>query len=786
MSKRSSGDAGLGSLAHLTKQVKQNENRSSAMSRNQSSRGPSNPYLARPVNPEEALRIFLMTARATARDNVPKENSFPIQQPFCEIEARFGILKPSFGAREMRVFSSGAKRVTFNGKTKVANAFDCSSNGQTRACNFEGGITKTNFTNWTSAGLSEASPLSSALGVRTTGVSNSGDTAMIRRDLVEVDMVETVYSGYESNNRVCFDGNHTPRQANQVRNNQKKGKMENKKKLATMDIGLPAALYDLRLGLATERVIDHEVIEPPRGWTSKRLKRRRSYWRSDKSFAWQLDVTEVTTTDTQGVSSMLYEVEMELDAATTLKLVNETDQQKASTLCKSLAQQLWWMVSQLNPLSDVLDVEEFLQDHPNHAAVQLALAQCGALKKFMDSRRDGGNGNWESAIASSGPSSTPSASLSNIKFPGCMPVNFSRHNIEEVQRSGDNGGYFLSEKTDGIRHFMVFTGDSVVLVDRAMKGKQPIPRVKDGSDPMQSVIPLISPGTVLDGEVVMHRKLRRPVFIVFDVLSLSTSHPVLHLPFSQRLGYLKQAKFRTPTANRDMFDEALVKDPSIALPLVRKNFVNRIKLDELLSHVVEEKGMRTYKNGTLHNHLTDGIIFQPNLPYACGTDTNLLKWKYLDTVTIDVQIMPPGYGRGPINGDEDSLVLAVTGEEGSMVEMSRFIHLPKSELRRLEADRAECGAKIAEVGLEPSTGEWYYLTMRPDKIAPNHISTVLGTLLELAESLGTEELRYRMCVPSNGKDTFRRDIRKMQKQLLDHQRRANIDLMNKNKAGRGK
>ena len=775
MSKRSAGDAGIGSLANLTKQVKQNaEGRTSAASRNQN-RGPTNPFLSRPVNPEEALRIFLMTARATARDNVPSETSFPIQKPFCEIEARFGILKPPFGAREMRVFSSGAKRVTINGKSMVANAFDCTPNGHSRPCNFEGGITKTNFTNWTSAGLSEPSPLSAALGVRTNGNSNStsNDTAILRRDLFETDMVETVYGGYEGNNRVCFDGNHN------VKNNQKKGKMENKKKLANMDIGLPAALYDLRLGLATERVIDKEVIEPPRGWTSRRLKRRRSYRRSDKSFAWQLDVTEVTTTDLQGKSSLLYEIEMELDAITTLKLVNENDPKKAAQLCKSLAQQLWWMVSQLNPLSDVLDVEEFLQDHPDHKSVQLALAQCGALKKFMDSRRNGGNGNWESAIASSGPSPTPPASLSNIKFPGCMPVNFSRHNIEEVQRSGDNGGYFLSEKTDGVRHLMVFTGDSVVLVDRAMKGKQPIPRAKDGSDPMQSVIPLINPGTVLDGEVVMHRKLRRPVFIVFDVLSVSASHPVLHLPFSQRLAHLRQAKFRTPTADRDMFAESSVKDPSIALPLVRKNFVNRIKLDELLSHVVEEKGLRTYKNGDLHNHLTDGIIFQPNLPYACGTDTNLLKWKYLDTVTIDVQIMPPGYGRGPVDGDEDSMVVAVTGEEGSMVEMSRFIHLPKSELRRLEADRAETGAKIAEVGMEPSTGEWYYLTMRPDKIVPNHISTVLGTLLELAESLGTEELRYRMSVPSNGKDTFRKDIRKMQKQLLDHQRKTNVELMRK-------
>jgi len=56
-------------------------------------------------------------------------------------------------------------------------------------------------------------------------------------------------------------------------------------------------------------------------------------------------------------------------------------------------------------------------------------------------------------------------------------------------------------------------------------------------------------------------------------------------------------------------------------------------------------------------------------------------------------------------------------------------------------------AKIAEVGLDPTTGEWYYPTMRPDKIAPNHISTVLGSLLELAEGLSTEELRNRMSVP---------------------------------------
>jgi hypothetical protein len=76
-----------------------------------------------------------------------------------------------------------------------------------------------------------------------------------------------------------------------------------------------------------------------------------------------------------------------------------------------------------------------------------------------------------------------------------------------------------------------------------------------------------------------------------------------------------------------------------------------------------------------------------------------LKWKYLDTVTIDVQIMP-----GPLNpyhstgDDSDTLYLAVSGEDGSMVDMTRFIRLPNSERRRLEADRDESGAKISEVG----------------------------------------------------------------------------------------
>jgi len=71
--------------------------------------------------------------------------------------------------------------------------------------------------------------------------------------------------------------------------------MERKEKIATMDLALPAAKYDLRLNLSSERTVDANVPPStlPNGWSSRRLKRRRSYSKRDGSFAWLLDVTEV-------------------------------------------------------------------------------------------------------------------------------------------------------------------------------------------------------------------------------------------------------------------------------------------------------------------------------------------------------------------------------------------------------------------------------------------------------------------------------------------------------------
>jgi hypothetical protein len=256
------------------------------------------------------------------------------------------------------------------------------------------------------------------------------------------------------------------------------------------------------------------------------------------------------------------------------------------------------------------------------------------------------------------------------------------------------------------------------------------------------------------------------------VLAISPTEPVLHLPFADRLAHLRKGTFATnPKAGDPMDIRAFQATPPIALPLIRKNFVSRTAVGDLLSNVHEERGMRIYRQGEIHNHLTDGIIFQPNRPYVCGTDIHLLKWKYLDTVTMDVELMP-----NLPNDDDTAFRTACLGEEGTYVQMTRQVKLPNSERMRLEADRFASGLgpsarTIAEVGLDPETGEWYYLTLRPDKIAPNHISTVLGTLMELAEALSTEELRFRLSLPPGTRDTYRKDVRGMMQQLLEHQRR---------------
>jgi sugar phosphate isomerase/epimerase len=91
----------------------------------------------------------------------------------------------------------------------------------------------------------------------------------------------------------------------------------------------------------------------------------------------------------------------------------------------------------------------------------------------------------------------------------------------------------------------------------------------------------------------------------------------------------------------------------------------------------------------------------------------------------------------------DGEVKLACGYQGGEVDFSEQASLGWEDTARLIADSG-ANRTIAEVGLDPATGTWFYKNLRPDKDRANDLKTVLATLLELAENVGAEELEARL------------------------------------------
>ncbi len=473
--------------------------------------------------------------------------------------------------------------------------------------------------------------------------------------------------------------------------------LETKQRVMTMDVAMPQAEYDIRLTLCTE-VSSPTTSQPPNNLTLVRIKKRTSYERRDGRNAWRVDMTEVTDG-----GAVTWEVEVEMLDSWCARL------RKDDGLIDATTKQLHWILRYLAPSHSELTVESFLMPHPDSQAIELSKRQVASLRSHHV------HSHFTPAITPEG--AHPSAPRPDKKFPGAMPVSFHRHHLPKV-----TSGYFVSEKTDGVRYLMVFTPTTVVLLDRSMRG---FTLKSTSGDLLGALATKVNPGTILDGEVVVNRRLKQPQFIAFDIL-ISSSTPLTSSNFSERLRHLRSAKWsKSPV---------LDSQTELPLQLTLKTFLPSSSVDDLLSRVVSSAGSRTYIHKKNH-HLTDGVIFQPDTPYVMGTDHALLKWKYLDTATIDVEVMID---------NEGSVTYEVDGGDGIRVDMTRHITLPPQDQARMLADRSATGCRIAEVGLNPATGSWYYCGVRPDKKTPNHISTVLGTVLEIGEGITATELRVRM------------------------------------------
>lgn len=520
------------------------------------------------------------------------------------------------------------------------------------------------------------------------------------------------------------------------------GVLEKKMKLMDIDVALPSAPYDLRLTLAVETEMGQEQAVDD-NWESRRHKLRTTFKDPQGNATlgpWVLDMTTVTS-EHAGSEEESSEVEIELDMGVCSEWIGAASQADADAVTSRLASRLLDTLQRLNPLeSDT--AESFLRDIVNKPALaNAAQSRCALV---------GGAGGGR-------------------RFPGTMPVNLCRKDVSLVQQ----GDYWLAEKTDGVRYFLLVLpnqqGRVAVLLNRSMKLS-----AFPGSEALGNVLP---PDTVLDGELVFNRSTNSYIFLIFDVLFWGPEDVFKRL-YRDRLVMIHLKVIPT-------YEEAVKsQDLQGAMRLVGKKFYRRQDIARLFDRVVEESGHRVYRDPSClseylrylgidarspntpsspesalarYCHKTDGIVFQPNRAYQCSTDIHFFKWKWMDTVTIDFAIY----------FNQDMTASVKCQGQGQQLDLSKHITLEHADLMRLRADMAAVPTcRIAELGFSPETGYWTYKKLRTDKDSPNFFTTVCTTMLELAEAIDEEELQYRMMVDHPAKDDWVKQSSAMMKAAL--------------------
>jgi len=596
-----------------------------------------------------------------------------------------------------------------------------------------------------------------------------------------------------------------------------------------MDLCLPSCDYDLRLSV--QREVPASV---PAGYRERASGSRRKARESliapplhPTLGCWQLDMTEVTTEDLAarrsggtaaggvgggGGGAKTFEVELEMTAHGRARwLGTYACSAEAEAACRDVARQLCTWVHLVNPPAhdggDPEDASAHARGTGGAALGPLitplphsdpAARAAQALCEDLAGRGGGGGGGGRHGSA----------------FPGAMPVNLCRRHLGPVQA----GRYFVTEKTDGVRQLLAVvlaplpsggaaaaaaaagTGaDSrtvAVLVDRSMqrdpRSGAPLGLLCKAFRGGRDVGGLgLAPGTVLDGEVVFNLHLRKHVFMVFDCLAVG-GECVMGLPWSERVAKLPLAAL---AASQTATWGGAPGGPGGNLVMGVKTFWPRSKADALFKNFEPSTGgvgRHVYRihpkplvpgggssggggGGDLYLqawHRTDGVILQPDAPYVCGTDYGLLKWKFLDTVTVDMAVR-----------FVDGTARLACSHDGGEVDFSEHASLGWHDTARLAADYdavhagmsgMSSSAAIAEVGLDPATGDWFYKGLRPDKDRANALHTVLSTLLELAENVGAEELEARLLAPGNDPrgDCWETDRAGQARELLARTHRA--------------
>lgn len=220
---------------------------------------------------------------------------------------------------------------------------------------------------------------------------------------------------------------------------------ERKNKLLRLDLACLGHQYDGRLEVATEVTSSEEGDSSKRNglstWTVERLKRRTTFRRisvpgKGPESAWQVDLTDVTTTQLVGAktggSIQSTELEFEIVPEALKNWLQCVEEGAAVQLTNQLATEL----RELLNTCVVMTSEEGAETGASSSRITPMPRNASLLTEIKKLN--------STIIGSAG------ISFSCDDFLGSMPLNISRRNLLRLEREE----YFVTEKSDGVRYLM--------------------------------------------------------------------------------------------------------------------------------------------------------------------------------------------------------------------------------------------------------------------------------------------------------------------------------------------
>jgi hypothetical protein len=280
-----------------------------------------------------------------------------------------------------------------------------------------------------------------------------------------------------------------------------------------------------------------------------------------------------------------------------------------------------------------------------------------------------------------------------FKLPAAQPVSIERKDFRTLRSKP----YVACEKSDGVRLLLMMARLTPPGFNEPIKLCCVINRKGDiFLAPLAKVPNAMWQGTVLDGELTVHKQTGEPVFIVFDCPRLS-GILITDQTVTQRLRLVRLV------LDEEGYQSTFPHDP---FSIKMKKMIPKREF-HLLEGIVHHQQME-YK--------IDGTIFTPDEPgWVVGRHFGLFKLKPPGHHTVDFLIMNDGISISVFDPDQCGQIVV-----GKLMD-----HSPPG-----------CIGECSYV----SDGLWNLISIRHDKAQSNDMLTYKKTLLNIEENLSLGEI----------------------------------------------